>query len=260
MKKLYAIVSSLIILSTLMVSCKDKTDDLTLPSLQTYYPTTIGKFVTYKVDSTLFINFGTQKVVRSGFHRDVIEANTNDAQGRPSVRVSRYFKRNLSDPQWQNQYTFLATIYDNGNTFEFVENNYRFIKLKNPVRNDFKWRGNTYIIENNSFTSDLDYLLNWNYTYKNVNQNYTVNGVVVPNTITVEQANNYSGDSTNALSVYEVNKSVEVYAKGIGLIYKDFLHLDYLPPNPPMPPSTVVGPGKFKDNSYGIRLTMIDHN
>jgi hypothetical protein len=41
---------------------------------------------------------------------------------------------------------------------------------------------------------------------------------------------------------------VEVYAKGIGLIYKDFLYWNWQR-NPP--------PAKFEEASYGIKLTLL---
>ena len=48
-----------------------------------------------------------------------------------------------------------------------------------------------------------------------------------------------------------VRKNVEKYAKGIGLIVKDFLHWEYTGPS---------GGSNGYYVGYGVRLTMIDHN
>lgn len=233
-------------------SCKEKLSDFKVDPITNWYPNTVGKFITYKVDSTVFTNFGTTKVIRSGFVKDVFEQAVTDNLGRPSTRIVRYFKRNLADA-WANSNTFFATITNSGNTAEYIENNLRYIRLKNPVRNDFAWNGNSYIIETNSSSSELDYLRNWSYTYKNIDAPYTVNAVTIPQTITVEQVNSVLGDTLNPAAVSEVNRSIEIFGKGIGLIYKDFYHAEY------QPASSGSSAG-FRSNSYGIKLTMIDRN
>jgi len=53
---------------------------------------------------------------------------------------------------------------------------------------------------------------------------------------------------------FEINYSKEVYSKSIGLIFKDFLHEAWQPPNASSPG------GYYESNSYGIRLTIIGHN
>ena len=242
----------LFLIAIFFAGCSSKVADYKLDPLTNWHPTTVGKFITYKVDSTIFINFGTAKVVRTGFVKDVFEQAVTDNLGRPSTRITRYFKRNLTD-SWANANTFYATITDNGNTAEYIENNLRYIRLKNPVRNDFSWLGNSFIIETNSSSNDLDYLRSWNYTYKNIDAPYTVNAVTIPQTITVQQANSVIGDTLNPASVSEINKSIEVFGKGIGLIFKDFYHAEYQP-------ASSGGSAGYRSNSYGIRLTMIDRN
>jgi len=95
-------------------------------------------------------------------------------------------------------------------------------------------------------------LFDWDYTYESLNTPFTVfNNVTVDTTITVNQRDEVSGDPNNPNYYSEINFSKEVYGKGIGLIYKDFLHQEYQPP-------TGGNPG-YK-LGYGIKLNMISHN
>ena len=64
--------------------------------------------------------------------------------------------------------------------------------------------------------NNLSYLEDWNYTYKNVDQPYTVNGNEFLKTITVIQ----EGDSNLIWFDY----AEEVYAEFVGLVQKDFYH------------------------------------
>jgi hypothetical protein len=238
----------------LFSACKDKEETLNITSLDTWYPTTVGKYITYKVDSTTYGNFGSVKVVRTSYAKDEFVANVTDNLGRPSVRITRSYKERLADT-WTPTNTFFVTSINNGNTVEYIENNLRFIRLVNPVNEQTNWRGNTYIIENlsNPFQYNLEYLRNWNYVYKDINKPYTVNNTIFPETITVEQANSVTGDTSNNNSPSEVNRSYEVFAKGVGLICKDFYHGEFQPASS----GTAAG---FKSNSYGIKLTLIDKN
>ena len=102
-----------------------------------------------------------------------------------------------------------------------IENNLRFIKLVAPLRNDISWEGNIYLgglddIPVDEDCNNLSYLEDWNYTYKNVDQPYTVNGNEFLKTITVIQ----EGDSNLIWFDY----AEEVYAEFVGLVQKDFYH------------------------------------
>jgi hypothetical protein len=70
------------------------------------------------------------------------------------------------------------------------------------------------------------------------------------NTYTVLQQNTqFPSSGFDPIQYNEKNYSVEVYAKGVGLIYKNFLHYVWQPT-----PS-----GRYQDDSYGIRLNLIDY-
>ena len=72
-------------------------------------------------------------------------------------------------------------------------------------------------------------------------------------TLRVDQRDEVIGNPADAASYSEVNYAMEKYAAGIGMVYRKFLHTEYQPPTPGVS-------GKFVDGSYGVTLTMIDHN
>ena len=136
---------------------------------------------------------------------------------------------------------------------EVIEENFRFQKLKLPVKEGFNWKGNTYIsLYSNDPGWDYRYLDDWDYTYENVDQPFVVTGnQVIDSTVTVNQRDELIGIPTDVNSYSERNFSIEVYGRNIGLIYKDFLHWEYQPPNAGNPGYRI---------GYGIKLNMISHN
>ncbi len=131
------------------------------------------------------------------------------------------------------------------------DNNNRFIKLTEPVTEGQTWKGNSYI-DARSDASTVPYLYNWDYTYQNVNMPYTVVTGTLDSTVTVlQQDNTFPAGDFDPNYYQQRNYSVEVYAKGVGLIYKDFLHWTW---------QTDPPPAHYEDGSYGIRLSLIDHN
>lgn len=245
--KLQALLITIIVLC--FPSCKKSTETIAASPAVTYFPLEIGKYITYKLDSTIFINFGERDTVISYEVMDKVDAKFIDNSGRPAYRILRSIRTDASQ-QWQANNTFMAVYGEKG--VEYIENNLRFLKLVDPVTNGFTWKGNSYI-ETGSFTSDVNYLDGWNYTYDSVNVPLTLNQQLIDSTIKVVQADEFFGDDPSSGSaVYgEKNYSVEKYAKGIGLVFKDFLHWEYTGPS---------GGNKGFYVGYGLRLTMIDHN
>jgi hypothetical protein len=133
---------------------------------------------------------------------------------------------------------------------EFIENNMRFLKLKGPIRNGYSWKGNSYI-DTYSINSTVKYLDDWDYTYDSVDVQLSLGAFTLNNTLKVAQRDEIIGNPSDPNSYSEINFAVEKYAKDVGLIYRDFLHVEYQPPTP--------GRGGYRQG-YGVRMTMIDHN
>ncbi|UEG50214.1 hypothetical protein LK994_01835 [Ferruginibacter lapsinanis] len=245
MKKYFFLIG---IVTTVFFSSCTKTDTFSSADLNEYNPTIVGKYIVYNLDSTKFINFGTKDTVIKYQVKFQVDAAITDNLNRPAYRVFRYIRKTAAD-SWQPDNSFL--MVNTTSSLEFVENNMRFIKLKQPIRSDFSWKGNVFI-DTYSADSEVKYLDDWEYTYENINEPLTLGAITLDSTITVNQRNEIVGDPSNVLSYSELNIGVEKYAKNIGLVYKNFLHREY------QPPTTIGGTGYAL--GYGITLTMIDHN
>jgi len=235
----------------LITACKKtltyKTDKLT-----DYMNLQPGKSITYRLDSTTFTFFGTIRTVTSYIVQDVIDTIIEDNLGRPTWRVFRYINDTALSQSWANLETY--TITPTIQTTEVMENNLRYIKLSLPLNDGFSWQGNSYIAptgDNND--PDPNYMIGWNYTYDSIGASYNTLAGAIPNTLIVRQDDEYQPDSTDIFSTSFRTYSVEVYAKGIGLVYKDFIHWFYEPPGS-------NGNAAGYKTGYGIRLNMLDHN
>lgn len=227
-------------------ACKKSSETFQTPTIADYAPTEVGKYITYQLDSLVYKSFGTRDTTISYQVKFETDAEITDNLGRPAFRIIRYIRKTAANA-WMPDATFMVT--NTGNSLEFVENNLRYIKLTLPFRNGFSWKGNAYI-DTRSANSELQYMDEWDYTYENIGQPTNVGAYSLENTLTVNQRDEIIGNPGDNASYSEINFSTETYAKGIGLVYRKFFHSEFQPGNG----------GYFADGSYGITLTLIDHN
>jgi hypothetical protein len=213
-------------------------------SMQEYYPLEVGKYITYRLDSTVYINLNTVKVTRSYIVQDIVDSKFKDNMGNDVYRIRRMMRDLVDTTVWNDNATFLVT--PTARTTEFTENNLRFIKLINPVKEFASWQGNNFIDSRDDF---LSFFEGWEYFYENVGQPFTIGGKSYDETVTVNQIDDVDGDPNNFSQRFEITRSSEVYAKGIGLVYKDFFHELWQP---------ILK--AYEPNSYGVRLTLLNHN
>ncbi len=248
MKKiqLFVLVTSL---ALFLHACKKSSETFQTATIEDYSPLTVGKYIVYKLDSAVYTNFGATAVVRTYQVKFLVDAKITDNVGRPAYRIARSIRSNATRP-WMPDATFMAT--NTGNGLEFVENNMRFLKLRTPIRDFYSWKGNSFI-DTYSINSETKYLDDWDYIYDSVNVPLRVGTFSFDSTLKVDQRDEVIGNPADPKSYAEINYGVEKYAKGIGLIYRRFFHSEYQPPTPGQS-------GKFVDGSYGITLTIIEHN
>ncbi len=230
-----------------LLSCNRENTPIQAEDAMGYMPMTVGKYIVYKLDSTNYVGYNLNPVLSSHFAKDEVTSKTTDNLGRESFRVVRFIKKNLSDA-WVAAATMMVTPLPK--SIEVIDNNLRFIKLMNPVTSTFSWKGNSYI-ETQGAYSDYKYLEDWEYQYDSIRLEKKYNNLIFPETITVRQADLTSGILNNPAAYSEKNYSVEVYARNVGLVYKDFLHWVYQPQ---------IGSTPAYRIGYGIRLTIIDKN
>ncbi len=250
MRKYFA---SSIVIILVLASCKKEDANFTSDSINDYFPLQVGKYITYNLDSTVFINFGQTEVVNHYQAQDVVDAQITDNLGRPAFRIIRYLRTDSTQP-WTPNNVFMAV--PTKNSLEYVENNLRYLKLMLPIQQGFSWNGNSYIVDDpfaNYQFSDVTLMDGWNYTYDSVGVPLTINSLNIDSTITVDEIDEFLGQdpSIPGTQFAEKTYSIEKYGKGIGLIYRDFLHWEY------QGPQASINPGY---TGFGITLSIIDHN
>lgn len=254
MKKCIKLLALLAVpVSVLLGSC-DKKEDYKSDQLTDYFILSPGKYITYKMDSLRFIEFGQAEITVSYEAKDVVDAAID---GEPnSWRVVRYYRPwgNTTEESWVPQIAYKVTVTNDG--VKVLEDNLTYTKLKLPIREGFSWLGNALLPQHPlsprfQFSNDGN-MRDWEYIYENVDQPVTIENVDYANTITVFQV----GDSQNApvtepaLIGYR-NYSTETYAKGIGLVSRETVMWEYQPKNGDKPP--------FK-TGFGIKLSILAHN
>ncbi len=230
-------------------ACKKSSETFQTATIDDYSPLTVGKYIVYRLDSAVYTNFGQNAQVKTYQVKYQVDAKITDNLGRPAYRILRFIRNSANNP-WVPDATFMAT--NTGNGLEFVENNMRFLKLRTPIRDFYSWKGNSFI-DTYSINSEIKYLDDWDYSYDSVNVPLKIGSFNFDSTIKVDQRDEIIGNPNDRTSYAEINYGVEKYAKGIGLIYRRFFHSEYQPPTPGQS-------GRFVDGSYGITLTIIEHN
>ena len=240
----------------IFLSACNKTANFSSPPLSNYNLQIPGKYITYELDSLLYINFGAKDTVVTYFAMDSVGAQITDNLGNTAFQIIHSISQQGPTGPWQPNNTFVTVPL--GNTVDFIENNLRYIKLEEPIQNNFSWQGNSYIdtydiniAVPNINDWDLTYLDGWTYVYQNVGQPLTLGNLTFDSTITVNECNEVIGDTTDPSSYSEVDYSLEQYANGVGLVYRNFLHREYQPPTP----ST-----NSYFTGYGVTLTILSHN
>jgi len=237
----------------LLFSCKTEKQDLEVETIADYIPLKTGKFITYRLDSLVFINSGRAEETHSYQEKHAIDAQIMDNLGRPSYRVFRYLRDTAGRQPWRPSGSHFITALVN--SAEVIEDNLRVIKLVSPVKEGATWKGNRFLSDNPyslkySFSND-DNMGDWEFKIENINQTLVLKGVPISNVITVTSINeNLNAPVTDAGSYGARTTAVEKFAKGIGAVYQEFYMWEYQP-NP--------GSTGYKIG-FGVKRSMIDHN
>ncbi|MBK8310462.1 MAG: hypothetical protein IPN82_08370 [Chitinophagaceae bacterium] len=234
-------------------SCNEK-DDFTIETADTYMPLAVGKYITYRVDSMVFVNFGKDTEIRSYQIKHRVDAIITDAEGRPAYRIYRSLRDVAGLQPWQEVGSYTVTTLSD--QIEVTENNLRFIKLHSPVRFGFSWKGNKYFPDNPynaayNFSND-DNIEDWEYSYDELSS-FSYGGINYTDVQTVEQIDEaFNVPITSPTSYAAKSRGVERYSKNIGLIYREYELWEYQP-------NTGNPAGPYK-TGFGITMWMIDHN
>jgi len=200
-----------------------------------YFPVDTGRYVTYQVDSIVYDDFtGTVDTFQYQM-REWMTSTFKDNEGRTNYRLERYFRQSDTTNWRISDVWFMLRTKERA---EKIEENQRFIKLVFPPQKGLTWQGNRFI----NITDDIDYYEDWTYEITEVDKEATYNGLQFDSTLTVDQV-----DKENQI---EKTRGIEVYAKGVGMIYKEFLHLEK---------QDVTAPWSEAESGFILRMSVVDY-
>lgn len=243
-KKSLPLLVMAVVLTVAVFSCK-KADDVPAPpqAEQEYFPLEKGKWVIYDVDSTIWDD---TFCIKRFYHYQImhIVADTfSDEQGRLSYRIETRIRKKPED-EWQRQTTFYAT--NTKTELEIVRDQLRFIKMIFPITENGNWDGNSYILTQDP---ELSFYKGWTYTYKKLKHQFNSGFEVFDNTVTVEAVDEAISDPELFEDIYASRtKSVETYASGVGMVYREYIRWTY------DPNTTKCRKGN------GVVMRAVDHN
>jgi len=189
-----------ICLLVLLFGCQSKVDNNPRDIGLEYAPLEIGSWVVYQVDSHVYDDFNLSRPDTNYKYqiKELVESEFQNQVGQKTRRIERY-SRNADTLPWILSNVWAANL--SSNSFEKVEDNIRYVKLVFPVKENNSWNGNQF-----------NTLEEWNYRYFNSNAPRFVNGFTFDSTLVVNQIN----DS----NVIQRKYAYEIYAKGIGMVFK----------------------------------------
>jgi hypothetical protein len=245
-----------IITAFVISSCSNKTEQFETELLSDYIKLQPGKYITYRIDSLVFTDFGRSVEYHKYQQKHVIDAQITDNLGRISYRVFRYIRDTAGLQPWQPNGSYLITPLTD--QVEIVEDNFRFIRLHLPIREGFSWKGNRYLPDNpyDYLSVDNSYddgMVDWDYFYDRFETSLSYRSKIYTDVWTIESADETFNVPVLIPDSYGSRiRSVDKYAKNIGLVYREYELWEYQP-------NIGLPGGPFK-TGFGLTMWMIDHN
>ena len=240
-------------LSVALWSCESEKEELEIEEATDYVVLQPGKYITYRLDSTVFTQQGRSVEVHTYQEKHLIDAQVTDNLGRPSYRVFRYIRNLAGTSSWASSGTYMITPLDN--SLEVIEDNMRVIRLFSPIKEGYTWKGNKYLATEPyaskfNFNND-DNMGDWDFTIESVGESATYGTQKINDIITLLHQDETINNPTTTPDTYATRTlSVDKYAKGLGLVFQEYIMWEYQP-NPGGTPYRI---------GFGVKRSMIDHN
>lgn len=219
MKYLKNLVGFTIIGLFFFTACKKTPDNYLSQTGKDYYPLEVGKFIEYEMDSTIYDPNGDSMVFSTKtFVREEVVDTLHDNNDSVLFKIEHY-ERVADTLPWTIKKVLSQTVLNNQAIR--TEDNLRFIKMTFPLRKGKRWDGNIFFNEDLIVTiagETLEMFKGWSYRVNEVNQPFSIGNFQFDETATVEEAENEN--------LIELRRSKSVYAKSIGLVYRELWILD----------------------------------
>ncbi len=205
----------------MMASCAKKEVEASSAILGLdYYPITIGKYVVYDVDSTVYNDLTQTTILYQYRIKEKFTEYFTDNEGKKAIRIERYIKKYDPNKSYDSIPYVIKEVWmanADESKIQVVESNIRYTKLIFPVKQNATWNGNA--------SNILGQLM---YSYSYIDQAQTINNVKLNSVLLVQQQN----DETLISKQYYIEK----YAKGVGLVYREIqdIYSNNVVPNVPI--------------------------
>lgn len=245
-----ALLLLVVALAGLVAACEDKYKDPD-PKIMgyDYFPLEVGQ---YRVYDVMDIRFMSDMGDTSRFQlRERIDTTFIDQTGKLNYKIIRSVRAN-ENMNWIDDSVMVVTKSDA--MVMLTKNNTKYVKMVFPVMEGKEWLGDAFNNNQaNSYNPDpekrADYYLGKEpYTFDNVGQPFTVNDETYSNTVTIIQ-----GDAINSSVGFDDRK--EVYAEGVGMVYRLFTRIIYTACSPDNCP---YGP-EYKIHGHERHEKLIDY-
>ena len=199
----YVTLLSILSVALILTSCENDLAPQALPE-HDYFPLQSGHFVVYDVEETRYALNASPVTLRYQL-KETVGAPYLDAAKQTAHQLVRS-RRGADDQPWLPDSLWTARLINN----EAIraENGQDIVKLIFPLNDFLIWNGNRH----NAREAD-------GYELRNTGQPYRVLATEFPETVTVVAQD----DST----LIALDKRLEVYARQVGLVYKETTRLSY---------------------------------
>lgn len=218
-----------------------------------------GKFIVYRLDSTVFTRLGRTTEIHRYRLKHEVDTMITDNLGRPGYRIFRYMTDSAGLAPWKPAGTYQITVLND--RVEVLEDNLRVTTLMTPVREGFSWKGNRHLPSGLYDASYAD-IHDWDFTYgpsadERIGQKNLADVRTVYQRDTSVNVNQQNGrPQVDTAYAYRV-VSIQKYAKNIGLVFREQAVWERQP-NPKLENNTITyDPFTV---GFGVRMWMIDHN
>jgi hypothetical protein len=243
----------LLCLSLAFVACKSKKEDFTPATPEQFVQLQTGKYIIYRVDSTVFTN--SNRDIEHHFYqeRHLVDSNVTDALGRSSWRVFRSVRDLAGQGPWSPRGSYLLTL-TNG-TLETTEDNLRFVSLATPLHSGSSWKGGRFVGTDPyqslfNFNNDDD-IFSWDFTVTGAGESETINGQEYQNVLSINAIDEDINTPITTQTTYAGRSLLNTkWAAGIGLVYQNFILWEYQN----IPGSTPFYVG------FGVERSILQHN
>ena len=260
MKQLFSILLLSVTVIFFFSSCEEEIEeavDLSASLGYDYLPLEIGRYVEYKLDSTIYLQIGSdldETVTTTTYVKEVVLDVLSVNGDETTYRFERYEK---SLPEDSYVLSDIWTYVDTKESLDRVENNLKLKNLTFPISTKQVWDPAVYLNTgdklkySNRYGEVMQTFKDWNAVYTDLHKPMTINSMSFDSTITVVHA-----DATNLI---ERRYAKEVYAKGVGLIKKEMIILDDQCDQQPINCQFIPWENKA-DRGFMLTMEVVGHN